>query len=94
MSNDFNFEALIEQLAERLAAKLRAGLFQSGSAPALRPRLLTVEHGAIYLGRTEDAVRHLIASGKLPVVRLDKRTFLDINDLDDLIRRNKHGGDI
>ena len=52
-------------------------------------RLLTVEEAAAYLGRTKEAVQHLIAAAKLPVVKSDRRVFLDIRDLDIWIEQNK-----
>jgi excisionase family DNA binding protein len=54
-----------------------------------RKRLLSVEEAGEYLGRSAWAVRHLIRSGSIPEVRLDRRVFIDIRDLDALIERNK-----
>jgi excisionase family DNA binding protein len=50
---------------------------------------LNVEEAAVYLGRTKEAVQHLIAAGKLPVVKPDRRVFLDIRDLDQWIEQCK-----
>jgi hypothetical protein len=47
-------------------------------------RLLNIKDAAEYLGRTEWAVRELIWKG-LPVVRIDRRIQLDLQDLDALI---------
>ena len=60
-----------------------------GEDSLIRPRLLTVEEAATYLGRTKGSVQHLVADGGLPVVRSDRRVFLDIQDLDRWIERNK-----
>ncbi len=90
MSGTSNFDELLDQLAERVAQKLADRLGQLGSPPAASMRrLLTVEEAATYLGRTEDATRHLIASGQLQTVRSDKRIFLDIEDLNGWILRHK-----
>ena len=56
----------------------------------VRPRLLTVEQAAAYIGRTKDAIQHMIASCKVPTVRSDRRVFIDIRDLDSWIDENKH----
>jgi excisionase family DNA binding protein len=58
----------------------------------VRPRLLTVEQAAVYIGRTKDAVHHMIASSKLPTVRSDRRVFIDMRDLDSWIEENKQRG--
>jgi len=52
----------------------------------------SVEQAAVYLGRTKEALQHLITSGKLPVVRADRRVFLDVRDLDEWVERNKTTG--
>jgi excisionase family DNA binding protein len=83
--NEFNFDRLLETLAEKLAAKL------SQEPSRLYPRLMTIDQAAVYLGRTREAVQHLVASGKVPTVRADRRVFLDRNDLDKWIDDNKTG---
>jgi excisionase family DNA binding protein len=55
----------------------------------IQPRLLTVKDAATYLGRTEKAVRHLVATHSLPCVRTDARIMLDRQDLDRWIDNNK-----
>jgi excisionase family DNA binding protein len=87
MPVELKLDDLIDLLAERLAERVGAKLGDSKSNGGAR--LLPVEQAASYLGRSEDAIRHLIASGKLPVVRSDKRIFLDIQDLDRWISENK-----
>jgi hypothetical protein len=52
-------------------------------------RLLCVKDAAIYLGRTEWALRELIWKGRVPVVRIDRRIQLDVKDLDALIESSK-----
>jgi excisionase family DNA binding protein len=84
-----SFDALLDVLADRLAEKLYAKLAQDGAGAPVRPRLLTVEQAAAYLGRTKEAVQHMVGSGKLPVVRADRRLSFDVRDLDGWIERNK-----
>ena len=52
-------------------------------------RLLNLRDAAVYLGRTEWAVRELIWKGRIPVVRIDRRIQLDVRDLDALIESAK-----
>jgi excisionase family DNA binding protein len=84
-TNDLSFDRLLEVLAEKLAGKL------SQEPSRLYPRLLTVDQAAVYLGRTREAVQHLVGSGKVPTVRADRRVFLDRLDLDKWIDDNKTG---
>lgn len=56
---------------------------------SINPRLLTVAQAAVYLGRTEKAIRHLVATEAVPTVRSDGRVMLDVQDLDAWIRANK-----
>ena len=87
MPVELKLDDLIDLLAERLAERVEAKLGDSEASAG--SRLLSVEQAASYLGMSEDAIRHLIACGKLPVVRADKRIFLDIQDLDRWISENK-----
>ena len=78
--------AWVDTLAQRLLDDIQPKL---DAALAVRPRLLNVEQAATYLGRSSKAVRHLIASHTLPVVKTDGRVLLDIQDLDTWIAQNK-----
>jgi excisionase family DNA binding protein len=84
-TNELTFDRLLEILAEKLASRL------SQEPNRLYPRLMTVDQAAVYLGRTREAVQHLVSSGKVPTVRADRRVFLDRNDLDRWIDENKTG---
>jgi excisionase family DNA binding protein len=86
--NDVTLDAVIDVLAEKLATRVRLDLAQNGGV-AVKPRLFSVEEGAVYLGRSKEAVEHMIGAGKLPVVRADRRVFLDVRDLDRWIEANK-----
>jgi excisionase family DNA binding protein len=91
MLNDAaNLETILNAFTEMVASKVAARLAGTGREGAKIPkRLLTVEEAAIYLGRTKEAVQHLLAAGKLPVVKSDRRVFLDVRDLDVWIEQNK-----
>jgi excisionase family DNA binding protein len=52
-------------------------------------RLYSVKEAAVYLGRTEWAVREMIYAGKLPYVKDGKRILLDIKDMEAWIEQNK-----
>jgi len=79
---------VIDVLAEKLAARVRLDLTQNGGA-RVKPRLFSVEEAAVYLGRSKEALEHMIGAGKLAVVRADRRVFLDVRDLDRWIEANK-----
>ena len=82
-----NLEHVLDVLADKVAQRLRADGTTLGGA-SIRPRLLTVEQAATYLGRTVDAVQHMISARRLPVVRDGRRVFLDLRELDGWITRN------
>jgi hypothetical protein len=85
MSTAANFaDVLIEAIVNGVVKRL-AGV----QSPSSSPRLLTVESAAQYLSRTVNGVRHLINEGKIPVVKLDARVFLDVRDLDRVIEESK-----
>jgi excisionase family DNA binding protein len=84
--NDLN--GILEQFANLVAARLAAELLNNHTS-AVNRRLLSVDQAAIYIGRTKEALQFLLASGKLPTVRSDRRVFLDIRDLDKWIERSK-----
>lgn len=62
-----------------------------GGSSFLKKRLFTLKEAADYLGRSEWGVRELIWAGEIPVVRQEggRKIFLDIEDLNDFINRNK-----
>jgi excisionase family DNA binding protein len=56
----------------------------------VQPVLLNVKQAAVYLGRTEQSVQHLIFQRDLPVVRMGRRVHLHRRDLDMWIEKNKY----
>ena len=81
-------EMIAAEVAIRVEKKLAARL-RNTPAP-VQPALLTVKDAASYLGRTEQAIQHLIASKELPVVRAGRRVHLHRSDLDLWIEKNKY----
>jgi excisionase family DNA binding protein len=66
----------------------KAKMTQGISKP-LPKRLYTLPEAARYLGRTLWSMRELVWAGKLPIVRDGKRIFVDINDLELYVTKNK-----
>lgn len=81
--------ALVEAIASRVALQIKGELLQM-SGPRIQPALLTVKQAAVYIGRSEQAVQHLIFQRELPVVRAGRRVHLDRRDLDRWIENNKY----
>jgi excisionase family DNA binding protein len=74
-------DELAQSIAERVAAKVKS-LLLGFSRRDIQPALLNVKDAAIYLGRTEQSIQHLIFQKELPVVRIGRRVHLDRRDLD------------
>ena len=83
-------DSLVEAIAERVMAKIRPELSGGGPSPRFQPALLNVKDAAVYLGRSEQSVQHLIFQRELPVVRIGRRVHLDRRDLDAWIEKNKY----
>jgi hypothetical protein len=75
----------IEAIASAVAGKLGTPS-ENGK---VKPRLLSIDQCGEYLSRSAHSIRHLIKAGKLPVVKIDGRIFLDIRDLDRAIENSK-----
>ena len=89
-SDAANVDTILNAFSDLIAAKVAEHLAGTGrEGGKVRKRLLTVEDAAIYLGRTKEAVQHLIAAGKLPTVKSDRRVFLDLQDPDQWINQSK-----
>jgi excisionase family DNA binding protein len=48
-----------------------------------------VKEAAVYLGRSEQSVQHLVFQKELPTVRVGRRVHLDKRDLESWIEQNK-----
>jgi hypothetical protein len=85
-NNPMTTNQAMDALVEAVAAEVTAKLVKTGVA---LPRLLDVRQAAVYLGRTDNAVRALQVSGRLRAVKLDGRVQFDRADLDMLIQNSK-----
>jgi len=88
MTDGFSLESLLDALADRVAERVSQKLGTARSTT----RLLSIEDAARYLGRSVEAVRHMVNAGKIPTVRGDRRTQIDLKDLDAWIAASKQGG--
>lgn len=78
-------DALVDAIADAVALKLEkmAGCNQ---------RLLDIDQAAQYLGMTSVALRHKVAVGEVPVVKIDAKHRFDRRDLDRYIDRAPREG--
>ena len=76
-----------ERVAELVKTEIEKYL---SSASRVTPMLLNVKEAAVYLGRSEQAVQHLIFQRDLPVIRAGRRVHLDRRDLDAWIEKNRY----
>lgn len=60
-----------------------------GMSNPLPKRLYSLPEAAHYLGRTLWSIRELVWKGSIPIVREGKRIFVDVNDLNLYIEKNK-----
>ena len=77
----------VTALATELAARINPQIQRRNGKP--ETRLLTVKEAATYVGRTEQALQHLIHKREIIVVRKGRRVHLDRTDLDRWIEANK-----
>jgi excisionase family DNA binding protein len=83
-------DILASEVADRVERRVCDLIATLSTGRAIEPKLLDVKSAAIYLGRTEQAVQHLIFQKELPVVRVGRRVHLDRRDLDAWIEKNKY----
>jgi excisionase family DNA binding protein len=84
-----NEMGLAKALAGEVASLLKLELSRFSVAD-VQPVLLNVKQAAVYLGRSEQSVQHLIFEKDLPVVRKGPRVHLHRCDLDAWIEKNKY----
>lgn len=88
IATDPGMSPFVRALAEAIADLLKPE-FARISEPGVQPALLNVKQAAVYLGRSEQSVQHLIFQKELPTVRVGRRVHLDRKDLDRWIEKNK-----
>ncbi len=84
MQTAFDPRTLAVQIAELLREEIARLV-----VPSVERVLLTAKQAGVYLGRSEQAVQHLIFQRELPVVRVGRRVHLHKRDLDAWIEKNK-----
>lgn len=91
-AGDSTLSTLAAAIAMEVAAKVKTEIASQMQQIVTRvqPALLNVKEAAVYLGRSEQAVQHLIFQKELPVVRVGRRVHLDRRDLDSWIEKNKY----
>jgi excisionase family DNA binding protein len=89
MMVDPGMAGLVKAVAVEVATMLRGELARR-SVPDVQPVLFNVKQAAVYLGRSEQSVQHLIFQKDLPVVRSGRRVHLHRSDLDAWIEKNKY----
>lgn len=52
-------------------------------------RLYTLKESSFYLGRGLHGVRDLVWSGQLPVIQTGRKMFVDVQDLEAFVSKNK-----
>lgn len=89
---DSTLHTLVAAIAEEVASRVKSemAVHVKNIAVRVQPTLLNVKDAAIYLGRSEQSVQHLIFERQLPVVRVGRRVHLDRRDLDSWIEKNKY----
>jgi excisionase family DNA binding protein len=92
MSADPTLQILVTSIAEQVALQIKTEMATHFERATSRVQLalLGVKDAAIYLGRSEQSVQHLIFQKDLPVVRAGRRVHLDRKDLDAWIEKNKY----
>ena len=89
---DGTLNTIVNAIAEQVAARVKSEISShlELTINRVQPALLNVKEAAVYLGRSEQAVQHLIFEKQLPVVRVGRRVHLDRRDLDCWIEKNKY----
>ncbi len=82
-------DRFVAALAAELAARIVPQIQHDNRTARPTARLLTLKEAAAYIGRTEQAVQHLIHRRELVVVRRGRRVHVDRGDLDRWIEANK-----
>jgi excisionase family DNA binding protein len=84
-----SMSVLVRAVAGEVTSLLRLE-FARLTPSDVQPVLLNVKQAAVYLGRTEQSVQHLIFQRDIPVVRMGRRVHLHRRDLDAWIEKNTY----
>ena len=79
-------EALVAEFAQRLTEAMKA---EKKVETKAQVRLLTAKEAGEYIGRSEQAVRHLIFQRDIPTVRNGRCVRIDRKDLDTWVENHK-----
>jgi excisionase family DNA binding protein len=78
---------LIEDLADRVAKRVSEKL--TSSPQRVEKMLYNVDEAAIYMGRSESSIRHLIEDRDLPSVKNGGRVQVYKRDMDEWIEKHR-----
>lgn len=82
-------DSIISSFVKLIADGVRKELSRDSAAVrGVAPRLLSIDDGASYLGRSKASLQHLVSQRRIPVVREGGRVFLDVHELDRWIEQN------
>jgi excisionase family DNA binding protein len=84
-----SMSVLVRAVAGEVTSLLRLE-FARLTPSDVQPVLLNVKQAAVYLGRTEQSVQHLIFQRDSPGVRMGRRVHLHRRDLDAWIEKNTY----
>ena len=88
-------DSIIGSFVRLIAEGVRKELARDSTAVrTVAPRLLSVDDGATYLGRSKASLQHLISQRRIPVVREGGRVFLDVHELDRWIEQNTDAAEV
>ena len=62
---------------------------EQGITYPMYKRLFTLKEAGLYLGRSEYSIRTLVWGGILPIVKHGKKQWIDLEDMNSFIERNK-----
>ncbi len=89
---DVSQAEVIATLTTEFVGRMVAALNHTSRQQTKQPptaRLLTVKQAATYIGRSEQALRHLIHQRDIPVVRTGRSVHIDRADLDRWIENHR-----
>lgn len=89
MDSNQSMNALVIAIAAEVVRQIEPRI-KAITPHVIQPALLSVQQAGAYLGRSEQAVQHLIFDNEIPVVRHGRRVHLRRVDLDKWIDSNTY----